>query len=184
MALISNPPNFYSQASPSYADFNLVHRLIAQVVGGRAPGAVNEYDIFNGGLSLDNLDTTHSAGFRLSQRAEQRSVFTMEASDEADAAGLICGPVPYDCEVVAAGIVNDGDAAKITGGTVTFYVNGVTIVSIAAPPCSSLNQMTGVAVRLQLRAGDLLHLTHALTFDAGANHPVRVTLFCTALHTS
>lgn len=179
MALVTGIPNFFGTANPGYADFNLVHRLIVAQIGGQAPGAVNEYDQYPGNLNASNLSAT--PGFRNSQKSLSRSVFTMEASDEADGSGLICGPVPYDCEVFAVGIVND-DASKITGGTVTFFVNGTSIVTATVPPAATINQMTGVGVRLLLRAGDVAHLTHALTFDAGASHKSRFTLFCTAMH--
>lgn len=179
MAQVTGIPNFYGTATPGYADFNLIHRLIVAQIGGQAPGAVNDYDVFPGRLDSANLSAT--PGFRNPQKQEPRSVFTMEAGDEADASGLICGPVPYDCEVFAVGLVND-DATKITGGTITFYVNGVTIITISVPPASVANQMTGVSVRLQLRAGDVLHLTHALTYDGAGPHKNRFTFFCTALH--
>lgn len=179
MALVTGIPDFYDSANPNYADFNLVHRLIVEQIGGQAPGAAEEYTEYGGNLNGSNISA--AAGFRNAQKSEPRSVFTMEASDEVDPSGLICGPVPYDCEVFAAGIVND-DTSKITGGTATFYVNGVTIITITIPPANAANQMTGVSVRLQLRAGDVVHLSHALTFDGGASHKVRFTLFCLALH--
>ncbi len=180
MSWVSGVPNFYAGSSPSYADFNLIHRLIVQQIGGTAPGASSEYATFPGHLSPGGNVVAVNPGFRNHQKVEARSIFTMDAGDQFSAAGLICGPVPFDCEAFALGIIND-DAAKITGGTVTVFVNGVSIITISVPPCASANQMTGVSVRLQLRTGDVFHITQALTFDAGTNHSVRFTLYCTAL---
>lgn len=179
MALVTGNPDFYNSANPSYLDFNLVHRLIVAQIGGVASGASSDYAQYPGNLDGTNLSAT--PGFRNRQKMEPRAVFAIEANDASGAPGLIVGPVPYDCEVFAVGVVND-DASKITGGTVSFYVNGVSIITITVPPAVTTNQMTGVSVRLQLRAGDVAHLTHALTFDTGASHKVRFSLFCTALH--